>query len=344
MKKKLIIISNEKFYAEEKNYFCDNIAEKSLPDGLNDKFEVTIIGRSTYVKRAHQLETKNIESYKFLISYLIAIFKKIRKEEAKFLILSISPYTFFASLLFIFFKCKPFVYLRSNGYEEYKSILGFYGPFIYNIMFSIVSKISFFISCRSFILKGRPGYVVSPSELTNVWMLDTKYPNYENLKLLYVGRTKVEKGIYSLLELFSNLPKNIFLTIVGETNQTKINIKKENISIYPIEHNEKKLIKFYDDHSIFILPSFTEGHPMVLLEALARMRPVIIFDEIKHIVGDKKGIFVSKRDTDNLKKIIEYIKNNRNDIYKEMKKNKLPVKENFLIEFSNILLTVNKKI
>ena len=67
MKKKLIIISNEKFYAEEKNYFCDNIAEKSLPDGLNDKFEVTIIGRSTYVKRAHQLETKNIESYKFLI-------------------------------------------------------------------------------------------------------------------------------------------------------------------------------------------------------------------------------------------------------------------------------------
>ena len=131
MKKKLIIISNEKFYAKEKNYFCDNIAEKSLPDGLNDKFEVTIIGRSTYVKRAHQLETKNIESYKFLISYLIAIFKKIRKEETKFLILSISPYTFFASLLFIFFKCKPFVYLRSNGYEEYKSILGF--PYFPNL-------------------------------------------------------------------------------------------------------------------------------------------------------------------------------------------------------------------
>ena len=29
---------------------------------------------------------------------------------------------------------------------------------------------------------------------------------------------------------------------------------------------------------------------MVLLEALARRRPVIVFDEIKHIIGDKKGI------------------------------------------------------
>ena len=34
---------------------------------------------------------------------------------------------------------------------------------------------------------------------------------------------------------------------------------------------------------------------MVLLEALARRRPVIIFDEIEHVIGDKKGIFVAKR-------------------------------------------------
>ena len=94
MKKKLVIISNEKFYLGDKNYFCDHIAEKTLPDGLKNKFEVTIIGRSTYIKRAHQLETSNIENYKFLISYLFAISKKILKGDYKFLILSISPYTF----------------------------------------------------------------------------------------------------------------------------------------------------------------------------------------------------------------------------------------------------------
>ena len=80
---------------------------------------------------------------------------------------------------------------------------------------------------------------------------------------------------------------------------------------------------------------------MVLLEALARMRPVIIFDEIKHVIGNKKGIFVSERNVDSLSKVIEYIKNNRNKIYEEMKQNKLPTKENFLIEFNNLISTLN---
>ena len=34
---------------------------------------------------------------------------------------------------------------------------------------------------------------------------------------------------------------------------------------------------------------------MVLLEALARRRPVIIFEDIRHVAENKKGVFVSKR-------------------------------------------------
>ena len=60
-------------------------------------------------------------------------------------------------------------------------------------------------------------------------------------------------------------------------------IDQKNVSIYEVENNKQRLIKFYDDHNIFILPSFTEGHPQVLDEALARLRPVIVFDEIKHV-------------------------------------------------------------
>ena len=59
---------------------------------------------------------------------------------------------------------------------------------------------------------------------------------------------------------------------------SKIKIDQPNINVILNEKNKKDLIKLYDDHDIFILPSFTEGHPMSLLEALARRRPVIIFD------------------------------------------------------------------
>ena len=75
-----------------------------------------------------------------------------------------------------------------------------------------------------------------------------------------------------------------------KNNSYKIN--QSNIKVLPTQNNKSKLIKHYDEHNIFILPSFTEGHPMVLLEALARRRPVVIFDEIKHVIGDKKGVFV----------------------------------------------------
>ena len=57
------------------------------------------------------------------------------------------------------------------------------------------------------------------------------------------------------------------------------------------------LIKIYDNHNISILPSFTEATPYVVDESLSRKRPVIIFEDISYIVKDKKGIFVSKRDT-----------------------------------------------
>ena len=118
----------------------------------------------------------------------------------------------------------------------------------------------------------------------------------------------VEKGIYSLLEILNNISSEINLTIIGESKEKKKNILNDNVNILPIETDEIKLIKRYDDHNIFILPSFTEGHPMVLLEFLSRMRPVIIFEEIKHVIKNKKGIFVSKRNPQSLSETIDYIK------------------------------------
>ena len=74
--------------------------------------------------------------------------------------------------------------------------------------------------------------------------------------------------------------------------------------------SEESLIKTYDKNNIFILPSFTEGHPQVLDEALARLRPVIVFDEIEHVKRDREGVFICKRNIQELNSIIEYILKN----------------------------------
>ena len=103
------------------------------------------------------------------------------------------------------------------------------------------------------------------------------------------------------------------------------------------------MIKYYDDHNIFVLPSYTEGHPMVLLEALARRRPVIVFEDIQHVIGTKKGIFVSKRNFVNFLGTLNNIKKNYKKIQKEMKKINFLLIKNLLKNLLNILIVTVRR-
>ena len=332
MKKKLFIFTNENFYLQEDKFFCDNIDLKSSPEGLNKKFEVNLFGRKSSKKRAHEIKLKKLKIFSNIFSYLSEVIRSTKIENTKFLVISISPYTFFICLLLRLYGKTPIVYLRSDGYGEYKAILGNIGKFIYHLMFAVTSLISNLISCRNYILRGKRGKVIYPSQLDSVWLRKPKNQEIKNFKLLYVGRIRVEKGIFSLASLIKN-KRDISLTIVGAEKNTSYKINQSNINIQLTQSNKARLIKYYDDHDIFILPSFTEGHPMVLLEALARRRPVIIFNEIEHVIGDKKGVFVAKRNFLNFFGTLNYIKKNYKKIQKDMMKNKLPTNKEFIEKF-----------
>lgn len=332
MKKKLFIFSNESIFIQDQKYFCDNIDLKSSPEGLNKKFDVNLIGRKSSKKRAHEIKLKKIKIFTNILSYLSEVIKSTKSENTKYLVISISPYTFLVCLFLRILGKTPIVYLRSDGYGEYKAILGNLGKLFYHLMFSLTSIISNLISCRNYILRGRKGKVIYPSQLDSIWIRKPKIQDVKSFKLLYVGRIRVEKGIFSLANLIKN-KRNISLTIVGAEKNTSYKINQSNINIQLTQSNKLRLIKYYDDHNIFILPSFTEGHPMVLLEALARRRPVIIFEDIEHVIGDKKGIFVAKRNFLNFFGVLNHIKKNYKKIQKDMMKNELPTNKEFIEEF-----------
>ena len=336
MKKKLFIFSNESILSHEGKFFCDNIDLKTTPEGLNKKFEINLFGRKTKKNRSHEIKIKKTKIFSNIFSYISSVIKSTKQEDAKYLIISISPYTFIVSIFLRIFGKKPIVYLRSDGFGEYKSILGKIGPAIYYIMFSITCSISNLISCRDYILRGKKGKIINPSQLDSTWLRQPKNTEVRNFKLLYVGRFKVEKGIFSLIDLIKN-KKDISLTIVGAEKGVSLNLNQSNVKIFQQQSNKLKLIKYYDDNNIFVLPSFTEGHPMVLLEALARRRPVIIFEDIRHVIGDKKGIFVSKRNFVNLLGTLNHIKKNYKKIQNEMRKNKLPTNKEFIDKFGKLI-------
>jgi len=338
MKKKLFIFSNESIYTSNDKFYCDNLDLKTTPEGLNKKFDVNLFGRKSFQKKAHEIKINKIRVFSNIFTYLLELKKVLKNKEAKFLIISISPYTFLISLFIKILGQKPIVYLRSDGYEEYKAILGKIGPTIYHLMFSITGAISNLISCRNHILRGKKGKIISPSQLDSVWLRQPKNLDIKNFKLLYVGRIRVEKGIFSLAELIKN-KRDISLTIIGAEKGRSSGINQSNIKILPRIVNKTKFIKCYDDHNVFILPSFTEGHPMVLLEALARRRPVVIFEEIRHVIGEKQGIYVSKRNFVSLLGTLNKIKKNQRKIQKDMKKNKLPLYKDYIEKFSQGILS-----
>ena len=332
MKKKLFIFSNESINSLDGKPYCDNIDLKTTPEGLNKKFDVNLFGRKSKINRSHEIKIKKTTTFNNIFSYISSVIDSTKEEDAKYLIISISPYTFIISIFLKFFGKKPIVYLRSDGFGEYKAIFGKIGPLIYYFMFSITCSISNLISCRDYILRGKKGKIINPSQLDSSWLRQPKSAEVKNFKLLYVGRFKIEKGIYSLLNLIKN-KKDISLTIVGAEKKASHNINQSNVKILQTQANKLKLIKHYDDNNIFVLPSYTEGHPMVVLEALARRRPVIVFEDIQHIIGNKKGIFVSKRNFINFFGTLNNIKKNYKRIQKEMKKNKLTTNKEFIDKF-----------
>ena len=332
--KELVIIDNEKISKKDDNFYCDNFEAKISGD-FEKVFNVTLIARKSKINRANKINLKKIEIASNIFSFLFNILKTFKKKETNYLVIAINPYTFFACLFLFLFRKKTFVYLRSDGHEEYKAILGFIGPIIYNVMYKIATFRTNIITCQKrLFIKGKSN-VVFPSEINSFWIDNRQKSFLDKPRLLYVGRVKVEKGVFSLLKIFDQIEIDTELSIVGRAEN--VNSKNNKVSFVGPVYDSATLIKIYDNHNIFILPSFTEAHPKVIDESLARLRPVIIFDEISHIIQNRKGIFVSKRNAKSLLETINFIMKNYENIQESILENKLPTKQEFISQMSNIL-------
>jgi glycosyltransferase involved in cell wall biosynthesis len=334
--KEFYLIVNEKIYNNKNYFFCENKDIKTIVNYLALKYNLFIISRySKFIKPFKLNKCHKVLNLKFL--KLFSFFFNLTKNKKKILIISITPFNFFIFLIFkFFFDCKFYVYLRSNGYEEYENILGRKYIWIYDCMFKYVTKYSEIISCHKRLYK-KKCHILFPSELNSNWIKNIKKNYFKKnvISILYVGRFKVEKGIYSLLDIFSQLPKNIELTLVGNGDVFKI--INDKIKVINFVKNEDRLINLYDSCNITILPSYTEAHPKVIDEALSRMRPVILFDDIKYVINNRYGVFSVKRDPAKLLELINYIKKNNTSIISSLKKNILPKKEFFLKDLHKIV-------
>ena len=330
--KKIYLVSNDKIWFSKKRYTSNNDLN-NLITCLTKNYDINLICRKSFKKFNFKLD-ENFKHFKF---------NKILEKKINILLISITPYNFFVLFYLSIIKkvdIKGFVYLRSDGFLEYKYRYGLLGYLFYYLMFYFITKKLKIISCSNNFTKVQSDIIVHPSELNSIWFDRKNSKKQYHTDFLYVGRFKKDKGSFYLVKIFKDILKNYSLTIVG--NDKKLISEKyiaKNIDYKDSVSNIDELIKVYDSTKIFILPSFIEGFPKVISESLARLRPVIIFEDIKYVTHGRKGIFVCKRNDDSLRKTITYIFNNYKDIQKKIKKNYFFTKDNFKKE----LLTSLKK-
>ncbi len=330
--KSLIIISNDEIYLK-KNIVSSNYNDTiNIIEGLNKKFHLHIVSRKTY-----SLKNFSIKLSKKIYSFNSDKSQSLDKGIIRILMISVTPLNVLKYIFLIskFKNFKAYVLIRSDGYKEYDHKYGILGRLVYHLIFNIVKQRSKILSVSNHLTNVKTRKIIEPSELDKNWFKKNKNLNMLFPKLLYFGRFRKEKGVFSLIEIFSKLNENYKLTIAGDLK--KINKTTKNIEFKGNINNQKKIIELYDRHNIFILPSYTEASPKVIKESLSRLRPVIIFDELKHLKNKYFGIFMCKRNPKQLVQTINYIFDNYKKIQKKIKKNKLVTKKEFQIKLCKII-------
>ncbi len=153
-----------------------------------------------------------------------------------------------------------------------------------------------------------------------------KYNDFNNtskniVNFVFIGRLISDKGIIEYLkcaEIIKNQRKNINFEVVAIVDKKNISSISKNFINYYIDkniityyENEKNVVSFINKASCIVLPSYREGLPKTLLEAIAIGRPIIASDVPgcnELVINDFNGfLFETKNLNDLIMKINNFI-------------------------------------
>ena len=92
----LVVINNEKVFEDNNEFSCNNYNLKILPEGLNNHKKVRYIARESRKKGNHKINLQDIKIASNIIKFIYLILSTFSVKNSKYLIISITPYTFLA--------------------------------------------------------------------------------------------------------------------------------------------------------------------------------------------------------------------------------------------------------
>lgn len=142
-----------------------------------------------------------------------------------------------------------------------------------------------------------------------------------NREVLFVGHCIKAKGIMELVQACKTID-NVSVKMVGSVSEDVKNellqLAENSLQIEIVgEEPYEQIIKDMSQCDVFALPSYTEGFPNVILEAMACGCAIVATDVgaipemLEEQDGEKYGLMVKPKNTDQLKSAIEEMLNNQ---------------------------------
>ena len=134
-----------------------------------------------------------------------------------------------------------------------------------------------------------------------------------DIELIFVGAINKRKGEFDLINALSQINcSNVKLKIIGEGPERE-NLKNEIASLKLTESvsltknlPHQELIKHLEHADVFVLPSYSEGLPKVLLEAMITNNIIIVSDIGPHksVINESTGVFFKTGDVASLANVL----------------------------------------
>jgi len=127
------------------------------------------------------------------------------------------------------------------------------------------------------------------------------------------GRIIPLKGFHLILEAFKVIPKDYYMIVVGDLNQSPEYSKKlysladERVIFVPFISSLPHLLGLIQLSSLFIFPSMNEGMSMMLLEAASTGTPIVCSDILANkTILPKQALHFANGNVDDLKEKLIY--------------------------------------
>ena len=148
-----------------------------------------------------------------------------------------------------------------------------------------------------------------PIALEESWVRTDKQKDFSNSvrKFLFIGRYERRKGVEELTEVIGQKEwDNAEFHFIGPIPKSK-QIKKPCVHYHGRLDSEQRIREIIDDCHVLLVPSYSEGMPTVIMEAMARGL-LIVASEVGAVsdqVNESNGILIKPGDTVQLMSAIQ---------------------------------------